>query len=192
MKATILTFVTAVIISMAFTSCGRERFVDSRKVKIWNYDTIPMDIYVNGEKAAVVDDFFGEVNLLSGDYEIVAKSGDKEIDKVNISLSRETEDNTYNHFIFLAGQKKNYALIDVADLYDNGNELKVEETFFNTNYIELEYNTYRMYWPWSTLPMTIYGTEGNSHQIFQLIELPAGYEDKSDEDIIKYCSPLIN
>lgn len=191
MKTTIITLIGLFFIATIFSSCGGEKFVNARDVTIWNSDTIPLEIYVNGDKAIAFDEFYGDVYLMSGDYEIVAKSGGKEVGKVNISLSKETEENEYYRFVFIVGDKKSYALMDMSDLYDKGNELEVEDKFFNTNYLEIETNTFRRYWQWNTLPNTVYQSGGGTPEIFQLFEIPNEYEAKSDDDIVAYCSPLV-
>lgn len=182
--------INAILFVLLFGSGCKEHFTAATEVSIWNHDSIPLDIYVNGTKAVSFKEFWGEVHLLSGDYEIVAKSGDKEVDKVNISLPAESEETDNYRYVFMVGKKKNHVLLNMTGLYDN-DDLEIEEKYLNTNYVAIEKNTYRIYWPWSTLPAVLHTTNKSDHSVYQLFELPAGYESKTDEEIMAYCSELV-
>ncbi|PCJ23350.1 MAG: hypothetical protein COA97_11895 [Flavobacteriales bacterium] len=190
MRSLFIPFIGVIIIITILSSCNSERFIDARRILIWNYDTIPLEIFVNGEKAIEMNEFFGEVHLLSGEYNIVAKSKGKEIDRISMSLDREIEENEYNRFVFTVGKKRDYVLLDMRDLYYNGDKLTIEKKFFGSNYLKIETNASKMYWPWSILPFKIY-TSGGSYGIYQLFELPEGYKTKNDNEIIAYCASLI-
>jgi hypothetical protein len=192
MKTKYTFYISAVLISILFTSCGgAENFVDSTKITIWNNDTIPLDIYVNGEKSAEVDNFQGEIHLLAGDYEIVAKNGDEVYNTINISLDQQNEGNQYFHYVFSVGAERNYVLLNVGSLYDDDGDIEIEEKFFETDYMALKYNTNRLYWSWSRLPETIYVQEGFAPGVYQLFELPSGYHERSDAEILDYCKELL-
>jgi hypothetical protein len=177
------------MIALLFSSCS-EHFVEARRISIWNYDTIPLTIYVDGDEAVEINEFWGAIYLNSGNYEIVAKSDGKEIDRVSVSVPVKKDGNKYNMDIFMVGQDKNFAMLNVGELYSNGTDFDLEETYFNTNHVEITNNPYRIYYPWSTLPLSIY-TSAGTPDVYQLFELPKGYEDKSDDEIITYCSSLI-
>ncbi len=165
--------------STLLTSCDSEKFVNARRVSIWNYDSIPMDIYVNGEKAVSFETFIGEVNLISGDYELVAKQGEKELDRISISLDKETESNEYNKRIWVVGQKKNYVLINAGELYDGDGEIELVEKYIGVNYMDIECSTYQFHYPWRKLPSKVYSS--GDPNVYQLLNFPEKYLNEPDD-----------
>ena len=191
MKHLTLSAIGLFVVMLLFSSC-QEHFVDAERISIWNYDSIPLDIYVDGDKAVQVDEFFGAVYLNTGTYELVAKSGLTEVDRVGVTIVKETDDNQYNKTVFVVGGGKDYAMLNVGVLYSSQPErpFELEETYFDVNLLEIENNPYRMYYPWSSLPLSVY-TSAGTPSVYQLFELPKGYQDKSDEEILAYCSALV-
>jgi hypothetical protein len=175
------------VFTTSLFSCTSEQFVDAKNIQIWNYDSIPMDIYVDGEKAVSFDKRkYGDVYLTSGSYELVAKVGDKEIDRIEVSVSKKTEGNRYDKQIWTVGQKRNYALFNAGELYEGDGEIELIEKFMDVNLIEFDCPTYRFYYPNNKLPMSLY-TSGNP-DVYQLIEIPEAYIGKEDLDerLLKY------
>ena len=171
--------------ALAFlSSCGKEQFVDATALHIWTHDTIETEIYVDGELATTFQSS-GRIYMNSGTYEIIAKQNGQEVDKVKWSAPVDKEGN-YDRYVFNVRAQKDYALIDMSELYEPSKKYKVKKKYFGEHLLKIKSNTYKTYFPGRTLPSTIYGSGIN-----QLFELPAGYESKSNEEIISYCKTQI-
>lgn len=189
-KLGVLYIIGLYIITSSFFSCTPEQFIYAKNIQLWNYDSIPMDIYVDGELAVSFNEGrgHGNVYLTSGSYELVAKVDGKEIDKVNVSVAKEIESNKYDKQIWIIGKKKNYALFNVGELYEGDGEIELLEKFIDVNFVEFDCPTYRFYYPNNRLPASLYST-GNP-DVYQLIEIPDKYMDKDDLDerLMKYMN----
>ena len=163
--------------------------MNPKNVMIWNYDSIPMDIYVDGEKAITFDKRkYGQIYLTSGSYELVAKLDDKELDRIKVSVPKKTEGNQYDKQIWVVGKKKNFALFNAGELYGGNGEIELVEKFLDVNFLEFDVPNYRFYYPHSKLPASLY-TSGNP-DVYQLIEIPDAYigKDDLDERLMKYMN----
>ena len=188
-KLRILYILTILTLVCSFHSCTPEQFVYAKNIQIWNYDSIPMDIYVDGEKAVTFDKRkYGNVYLTSGSYELVAKIGDKELDRISVSISKKTDGNKYDKQIWVVDKKRSYALFNAGELYQGDGKIELLEKYMDINYMEIDCPTYRFYYPQSKLPESLY-TSGDP-DVYQLIEIPETYIGKEDLDerLMKYMN----
>lgn len=186
-------YIAALALSAVFAGgCNvPENKVNANDINILNMNEDSLTVSVDGKDLFGFRDAIASVYLTSGEYKIAAKDASGKSKEVSVKLPAFSDKNRFDVHIVNVDNQKNYVLIDAKAAYFPGEDYKVEEKYFGQDYIHIELDTYHFYWPWSNLPGSIYAVEGSTADIFKLIEIPAEYKDKSDEEILAYCQDKI-
>lgn len=168
-----------------------ENKVNANDIHILNLNEDSLTVSVDGKDLFSFGDAIAGVYLTSGEYKIATKDVSGKSKEVTVKLPAFTDKNRFDVHIVNADNRKNFVLIDAKAAYFPDEDYTVEEKYFGQDYIHIELDTYHFYWPWSNLPGSIYAVEGSTADIFKLIEIPAEYKNKSDEEILAYCQDKI-
>lgn len=189
MRNRLIHLMLGILIIFSLVNCDselEEDFTYANQIDFINSDTIPVEVYVNNEKATEFSSYLGSIHLNSGNYSLTIKQGSKVLNQIKLNLDiKNTENQFYRHIVNI-GKNKSYALIDVKANYDDNSQYKLEAKYINQDLIKIKSQTYHLYLPQEGLPTVIFSEKGSTSDIFKLAEIPASIASLSDDEILKY------